>query len=241
MKLGRKAIRTDSRTLRMARYLTPSLPPPPVSVDWTHGLSDWGMMLNDTLGDCTIAGCGHAVQVWSLANVGLELTVSDSDILAAYEAWDGYVNGDASTDNGGIELDVLNDWKKNGLAGHALLAFADPAVANLTEIRQTIALFGGCYIGMEVPNFIMDSIPQVWDVTTDDGGIDGGHCVFVAGYDAESFTFISWGTVYKMTTAFWAKYVDEAHGLLSSVWIGANGAPSGFNLNQLQADLSAIR
>ena len=245
MKLGRKAIKTDTRTLRMARYLTPSLPPPPVSVDWTHGLSDWGMMLNDTLGDCTIAGCGHAVQVWSLANVGLELTVSDSDILAAYEAWDGYVNGDASTDNGGIELDVLNAWKKNTLAGHALLAFADPDVSNLTEIRQTIALFGGCYIGIDLPLTAQNQI--VWDVAPDPGdgsaakGSWGGHCVFVPKYDQDGFTCITWGGLKTMTTAFWNVYCDEAHGLLSSVWMGAKGSPSGFNLNQLQADLSAIR
>ncbi len=33
--------------------------------------------------------------------------------------------------SGGIELDVLNNWQKNGLAGHTLLAFADPSLANL--------------------------------------------------------------------------------------------------------------
>jgi len=31
--------------------------------DWTKGITEWGMMMNDTLGDCTIAGVGHAVQV----------------------------------------------------------------------------------------------------------------------------------------------------------------------------------
>jgi hypothetical protein len=29
MKLGRKAIKTDTRTLALGDYLTPSLPPPP--------------------------------------------------------------------------------------------------------------------------------------------------------------------------------------------------------------------
>ncbi len=71
MKLGRKAIKTDTRTLALGRYLTPSLPPPPAAQDWTKGITAWGMMLNgpepsepqfpDGLGDCTIAGCGHAI------------------------------------------------------------------------------------------------------------------------------------------------------------------------------------
>ena len=55
-KLGRKAIKTDSRTLALGRYLTPAVPPPPAAADWTKGIARWGMMLNDTLGDCTIAG-----------------------------------------------------------------------------------------------------------------------------------------------------------------------------------------
>ncbi len=240
MKLGRKAVKTDSRTLLLARYLTATLPPAPLVCDWTKGITNWGMMLNDQLGDCTCAGCGHGLQVWS-ANSETEVTLPDSAILSAYEEWCGYVNGNPSTDNGGVELDVLTDWRKTSLHGHKLFGFADPTVQDLDEIRQAIYLFGGVYIGMNVPNFIMENIPPVWDVTADDGGIDGGHCVFVCGYDSGTFTFISWGAVYKMTVAFWNQYVDEAHALLSRDWIGAKGAPDGFDLTQLEADLTLIR
>jgi hypothetical protein len=41
MKLGRKAIKTDSRTLAFAKYLTPALPPPPPAADWTKGIASW--------------------------------------------------------------------------------------------------------------------------------------------------------------------------------------------------------
>ena len=64
-RLGRKCVKTDSRTLRLAKY-TADLPTPPASSDWTKGITQWGMMLNDTLGDCTIAGLGHALQVWTV-------------------------------------------------------------------------------------------------------------------------------------------------------------------------------
>ena len=47
MKLGRKAIKTDSRTLALGRYLKPSLPAPPPAKDWTKGITQWGAMLND--------------------------------------------------------------------------------------------------------------------------------------------------------------------------------------------------
>jgi len=184
MKLGRKAIKTDTRTLCLARYLTPSLPPPPPTADWTRGQTDWGMMLNDTLGDCTIAGVGHVVQVWDLNTTSTTSVeaIPDSTILDYYESWDGYNPSDPSTDQGGIELDVLNYWKKSSFANHNLLAFADPSVANIDEVRQSIALFGGVYIGLSMP--ITAQTQDVWDVVPDGGsktkpGSWGGHCVFV--------------------------------------------------------------
>lgn len=244
MKLGRKAIKTDSRTLRLAKYLTPALPDPPPSVDWTKGITDWGMMLNDKLGDCTIAGLGHAIQVWT-ANTGSEFTPSDDMIESAYEDWDGYVPGNPDTDQGGVELDVLNKWKKLGFGGHSLLAFADPRVSNITEIRQSIALFGGVYIGINLP--ISAQNQDVWRVVFDPGdgsakpGSWGGHAVFVPAYDQNGFTCITWGQLKKMTWNFWDKYVDESHVLLNQDWLANGKSASGFDLAQLQADLAAIR
>jgi hypothetical protein len=245
MKLGRKALKTDSRTPRLARYLAAEIAPAPVACDWTKGIQAWGMMMNDTLGCCTISACGHAVQVWSANANSTEITVADSDILEAYEVWDGYVQGDSSTDNGGIELDVLRNWKANTFAGNALSLWADPNVKNVGEIRQAIALFGGLYIGVSLP-LTAQTQQGTWDFVPDDGSGDsasgswGGHAVFVCAYDADSLTCITWGELKKMTWAFWLEYVDEAHCLLSPVWIGAKGAPSGLDLDQLTADVAAI-
>ena len=243
--LGRKAVKTDTRTLKMAKYAAALLLPPD-SCDWTKGESNWGMMLNDTLGDCTIAGCAHAIQVCGL-NVGYTFageTLADGIIESAYSAWDGYVPGDPSTDNGGIELDVLNNWRKSNLGGHQLLGFADPVVSNMTEIRQAINLFGGVYIGFSVPQSVMDNAndPTVlWDVNGDNT-IIGGHCVFVPRYDVDgSMTCISWGKLYRMSAAFWMRFVDEAHALLLATWIRNNKTPSGFDLAGMQVDLAAIK
>jgi hypothetical protein len=247
MKLGRKTIKTDTRTLKLACYLTPSLPAPPPAADWTKGATTWGMMMNDRLGDCTIAGVAHAIQVFT-ANTGTMVTVPDSTIESYYAKWDGYVAGDPETDCGGCELDVLNDWKKDGFAGNALMAFADLkpgnlGPGNLDEVRQSIALFGGVYIGLSLP--LTAQTQDEWDVAPEGGsdaepGSWGGHCVFVPRYDDKSFTCITWGQLKTMTVAFWDKYCDEAHTLLAADWLAAKGAPSGFDQAQLEADLQAI-
>src|SRR5579875_2411021 len=193
--LGIKAFKTDSRTLKLARYMTPSLPAPPDSVKWSPAVSQWGMMLNgpspdnpsfarDGLGCCTISSLGHAIQVWS-ANAYHQITLPDSNILVAYEQWCGYDPNDPATDRGGIELDVLNDWRQQGLAGHMLLGYADPNVANISEVRQAINLFGGVYIGMNLPITAESQIEngQPWDVTDSSLSGDaapgswGGHCL----------------------------------------------------------------
>ncbi|HEY1987775.1 MAG TPA: hypothetical protein VGG85_20345 [Terracidiphilus sp.] len=243
MKLGRKAIKTDSRTLALGDYLTSALPAPPPAKDWTCGITNWGMMLNDKLGCCTIAGVGHAIQVWS-ACTGGEVTVADSVIESFYEQWDGYNPADPNTDNGGIELDVLNDWRKTPVDGHNLLAFADPKVSNLVEVRQSITLFGGVYIGVGLP--VTAQNQDVWDVVPNSGangkkGSWGGHCVFVPKYDEHGFTCITWGGLKTMTLNFWKKYVDEAHTLFGQNWLSAKGSAAGFDQTQLQTDLSCIK
>jgi hypothetical protein len=243
MRLGRKAIKTDSRTLRLARYFLGALPPSPTSKDWTKGLTSFGMMLNDSLGCCTIAGVAHAIQIFS-ANSGAEVTIPDSDILTAYEQWDGYSPSDPSTDQGGVELDVLTDWKASGFFGHVLDGFADVDPSHTENVQQAINLFGGLYIGLGLPLSAQAQVGGLWDVAAGsdgDPGSWGGHCVFVAAYDVQGLTCITWGALQKMTWAFWNKYVDEAHTLISQDFIAATGLdPSGFDLAALEADIAQI-
>ncbi|WP_263353939.1 hypothetical protein [Acidicapsa acidisoli] len=246
MKLGRRHVKKDSRTLRLGKYLKDGLAAPPEAKDWTKGIASWGMMLNDVHGDCTIAAAAHAVQVWSANTKGEkdEVTLPDSVVLSYFEKWDGYKPSDPNTDAGGVELDVLNNWQKASFEQHKLIAYADAAYANLEEIRQAITLFGGVYIGLALP--MTAKTQAVWDVVPNGGddakpGSWGGHAVFVPKYDAHSFTCITWGALKQMTVAFWKEYVDEAHALLSHDWLEQKGAPSGFDLDELKADLGRIK
>lgn len=243
-KLGRKAVLTDTRTMRLSRYFTATLPPPPPAVDWTKGVTAWGEMLNDELGDCTIAGLGHAVQIWTV-NASKEITVLDVQVLSAYESWCGYYPSDPSTDQGGIELNVLKDFKAQGFAGHNLTAFAAVLPANQIHVEQAINLFVGLYIGMDIPAYIMPdngNVPNLWQLNPGaENTIIGGHCVYVTGYDQVGPKFISWGANYQMTWQYFAEFVDEAYALISKDFIEASGlSPSGFSLMDLETDLVNI-
>jgi hypothetical protein len=243
-KLGRRAVVTDTRTLKLSKFFTAELPPPPAAVDYTKGGKSWGEMLNDELGDCTIAGLGHAIQVWTI-NASKEATVGDDTILSTYESWCGYDPSNPATDQGGVELYVLKDFKAKGLAGHTLDAFAAVLPANQEHVKQAINLFTGLYIGLDVPAYIMPpngDVPTFWKLAPDKNNASiGGHCVYVTGYDAEGVNFISWGSNYKMGWGWWAKFVDEAYALISKDYIEASGnAPSGFDMDALETDLVNI-
>lgn len=241
MKLGKKPPKHDIRTLRLARYLPPALPAPPDSCDWSNSQPDWGMMDNDQLGCCTIAACGHAIQVWTLV-INQRVTVPDDVILHYYEVWDGYNPTDPNSDQGGVELDVLNKWRQQTFNGHSLQAYAAVDTNNLTNVKQAVALFGGTYIGVALP--ISAQSQDIWDAVSGpegEPGSWGGHAVFCLAYDVSGITCITWGQLKKMTWAFWEKYVDEAYALLSPDFIAQSGlAPSNFDLATLQSDLNVI-
>lgn len=236
-RLGKHPAKMDARTLKMAKYLPVSLPPAPLQADWLSGVTDWGMMGNDRLGDCTIAAVAHACQVWTGAT-GPMWTATDAEVQDYYSKWDGYVPGDPSTDNGGVELDVLNRWRAEGFCGMKLLAYVDPAPGNGEHIRQAIHLFGGVYIGLQLPLSAQSQIGDIWTDLGDMPGGWGGHAVFVPYYDPEGLICITWGKRQRMTWDFWKHYCDESHALLSEVWL--DRVPGDFGLVNLNDDLQAL-
>lgn len=228
----------------MANYLPAKLPAVPAAVDWTRKVTfPSGQMLNDQLGDCTVAALGHAIQVWT-ANASTEMTVPDSAILAAYEGACGYVNGEAITDQGGIEIDVLNYARKTGVGGHKIDAFVTLQPENREHIKLAIDLFGGAYIGLALPESAQGQ--SEWKLDLGAGraatrGSWGGHAVFVPAYDAHGLTCITWGEPKRMTWSFWDGYCDESYAMLSKLWAPAGAsAPVGFNYAALMADLAAV-
>lgn len=234
------------------------LPPIPPSADWLTALpSALGVMGNDSLGDCTCAGLGHAIQVWSGNAEGSVVTIPDSDVLEIYEQACGYVPGDPSTDQGGVEQDVLAWAHKTGIptpgGPDKIAAFVEIDVRNLHDICRGINEFGLVYIGFNVPAYLMNNgPPQVWDVNpVGDQTIVGGHCVVLPsyvftqapnGYISEAtFGLISWGEKFAMTAAFFRAFVDEAYAIADAHWIEATGVdPLGMTLAQLEAQMRAL-
>jgi len=269
MKFGKKPAKIDPRTLKVEKYFLASLAPAPDDCDYTGGVTEFGMMLNgpnsygppvppEGLGCCTISAPGHAEQTATLASTGTMWTPPDSDILQRYTEWDGYIPGDEGTDNGGVEIDVLNDWHQTSFWKHYLMAYADPVVTNLDHIKKSIYYFGGLYIGLQLPNTALSQ--ETWDVVPDAAtnsdalaNPNNGHAVWVPKYRTLAdgslvLTCITWGQSLDITEAFWVytdvdgnPYVDEAHALCLCDFVGKAGKdPAGLDIPQMLADKQLV-
>lgn len=242
VKLGRKPVKRDPRTLKLSNYL-PKLPAVPQTQNWGAKVSAWGMMKNDTVGDCTCAAAGHIVLLDTAAR-GAPVVIPDDDIIGAYEKIAGYIPGDESTDNGASEIDVLNYFRKTGIGGHKILAYATINLRDTAMVRQAIYLFGSVYAGVLLP--ISAQAQGIWKldgvpVGNSAPGSWGGHAVPLIAYDQENFACVTWGDVKWLTEGWWQTYADEAYALISEDWSPPAGvAPNSFNLDQLKADLAEI-
>lgn len=250
LKLGKRPPRHDARTLHLSDYLKPAaFPKAPAKVDYTKAITKWpiGMLLNDELGDCTIAGALHFRQVVTANTKGAAcFTPTDAQVLEGYERICGYDPSQGKennpTDNGGDLLTVLNSWRKDGIGGEKILAFAKVNLRAANDLKAAIDIFGGLYAGVGLPLSAQDQ--KIWDVAKGKNGQIyswGGHCVPVHYYDSRQVQCVTWGTKQPMTWAFFHKYFDEGYVVLTDEWLNAQGkTPDGFDLDTLRADLAKV-
>lgn len=243
--LGRLAPDPTKPRLRLGARLDRGAPAAPPLADWLSRVADWPMYGNDRIGDCTIAGAGHIIQALSTYGQGTTATVGDDDVLAAYSAVSGYDPLTGRNDNGAVMQDVLNYWRRSGIGGHRILAFAEVDVRDRTEVERAISVFGHVYIGIDMPTSAMDQFDagRPWDVVRRDGGLEGGHAVNVGAYSrpGAAFTAVTWGRVQALTEAFWDRYVAEAWVIITPEWLSAAGtSPGGVDLYGLGEDLAEL-
>jgi hypothetical protein len=242
VKLGKLPARVDPRTLSLSRYVRREvLPEPPPALDLSAPVVEWPMYANDRLGDCTTAAAGHMIEAWTAAAAGTAVEVPEAAVLAAFDA---VKIADALTgEEGAVVLDVLNLWRRAGIGGHLIGAYARVGRGDHDLIRAGTWLFGGLYVGLQLPLRAMEE--EVWDWSgrldgPDAPGSWGGHAVDVVGYDDSGLTVVTWGALKRLTWAFWGRYCDEAWCILSTDFLVGGQSPAGFDLEALRHDLELV-
>ena len=175
--LGKQPKRVDPRTLQLASYLTPRAPAAaPRRRQRRFGVADWGMLGNDTVGDCAWAAQAHADMLWSAAAQHKQLAITTTQVLHAYEAATGYdpkagPPGANPTDRGTNLLDAMSYWRHHGMDRQKITAYVEVDASDRDHVKSAIDLFGCAYVGVELPDAVLPTeqgVPQ-WTVSPDGG------------------------------------------------------------------------
>lgn len=236
MKFGKKPAKRLRRSLALSSYMDMGQVAYPAKMAWERPI-DYGMLANDSVGDCVIAGHYHLRMNWrAVAQAGNPLTVTDQQALTDYSAITGYNPADPNTDQGTNMTDALAYYKDQ---------YATLDLQNVEQVKASIFLFGGVLIGFNVPQSMVDQLnagqDPDWSYSPTDKASGEGHCVMPIGYGRDGLALISWGKIYRTSWEFWLAWVDEGYMLASPEWIKQSGtSPSGVDLAGLLADLKQV-
>ena len=246
-RLGRNPSIPDPRTLKFGDYLIPSqLPSAPSFAGYFTEVWQWPMFGNDQYGDCTFAALAHQMNAWTKYATGVERGPLIDDVLKAYFAL-------SPNDTGADMLSTLKYTAKTGIGeGNKIAAYVQLDLANHAQLETAIYLFGNVYLGLALPDAIVndaDPLTIPWIVPTE-GAVgewapnpNNGHAIAAVGYGvgASYLDIVTWGKRIGMGWSAYCDYVDEAYALVSTQWIAkAGNSPSGFDLAQLLLDRAAL-
>lgn len=191
-------------------YAKGKLPAPPQTVSAPDILA-WGMDGNDEYGDCTIAGVDHLIKAWNFDSKDATPNTTTTEIVKTYMTLTG------GQDTGLAEATVLALWQKTGLFGNEIKGYAPIDPHDITALHQSIAFYGGAYLGVQLPKSAQTQFNsgEPWTVIPD-SPIEGGHCIVAVSYTSEYVYVVTWGSVIPVSYPWLHKYMDEAWCVLPS-------------------------
>jgi hypothetical protein len=191
------------------------LPPVPDRFGFTRLSSGrpWGMLGNDTVGDCVIAGACHSLMLQA-ERAGKIINFTDASAIQTYSDATGYDPNDPSTDQGTDMVAFGDFWKNTGILDdsgnrHKIVEWIALDTITLPELREALWVFKAVMLGMQFPQSAMDQFNnnEVWSSPI--SSIEGGHCIM----QASRYTWdniVTWNQPHAATEDFLLRTLDEA-------------------------------
>lgn len=226
--------------LEFKEYFLP-LQLPPIPATFGHyGLIDaesWGMLANDRVGDCTVAGAMHCSMLWNKMT-GTHVVFTDLDARDDYFAITG--GGDTGVDI----VQQASYWKKTGFRDnhnrrHKIGAYLQIDATRLDHIDAAVYLFGAVGFGVAVGDREEQEFlhHQPW---TSPGPVDGYHYVPMVGKDPDWRKVVTWGGLQDVGEGWLDAQLKEVVAMVSAEALVGGKSMEGFDMEALLADLEAL-
>src|SRR5665213_1544872 len=246
LRFGKKPARPEAQPkLKFSTYAV-ALPEPPDSFGYDSLLpADSGMLGNDAVGDCVIAGAEHETMLWTKFS-GTPASFTAQTALADYSAITGYDPNDPSSDQGTDMQAAASYRRKTGVRDasgvlHKVAGYVSIARGALAQHKLAAWLFGAAGGGPQVSRAQVDQFDrgEPWNGPLEVSSA-GGHYVPLVGFRDGYLLVVTWGRVQRVSPDFFVANNDESVAYFSQEFLKADLNPVGFNTAQLQTDLAAI-
>ncbi len=207
---GRLPVKPEGKRFALCwahEYLAAPVPPPVYPIDVTEGITDFGLLGNDTAGDCGEAGVRHVEMTTAIA-AGLPLpTFTAQEALAEYFAFTG------GQDTGVNLADFLLWLYKKG----RIKAFAPVDHTNVALANALLAEFHALYCGVNLTDDAnaLFNAGQPWTVANGETpDPTEGHCIEKVRAMDPSLPgamdgWVTWGAVQPSTVQWSAACLEE--------------------------------
>lgn len=249
---GRKLGRNPANLVKVAAHLQArevinlsQIPSMPAARDWS--MIDgrpliYPMFRNGDLGICLFSSSGHS-QITQSANSGVQVAITDDEIVDAYIRMGGYVPGDPSTDNGANMLEVAQACLRGApIAGRTLAAFVAINPRDEDMLAAASEFFGGLWLGWDLPLAWQEA--DIWDVSPNGSTSGdwaprswGGHATHSPAWSPALRGLTTWTIDQPYTPAAARVYCEEAYALIwNDLWARLEGGlcPAGLDLQKLK-------
>jgi hypothetical protein len=251
VKAGKLPYVHDPRTFHLSQYLSQEpVVKIPQEYNWGRIIhpGTWSSFGNLKMNNCTCAAAGHLIMSWT-GNIGRLHKPTTKAIVKAYTDITGF---NAETDGIGEPVEAIKTlkyWRKYGIDERKITAFAKLDFRNHQQLKQTIYLYGGCYIGLNLPKSAEEQYnkSKKWTVPRSGTNGDGepgswlGHALTITGYSKNELTAITWGKEITMSLDFWETYVDESYAIFSEDFVRDNRTPTKISVDILRNDIETLQ
>jgi hypothetical protein len=256
-KLGRRAPKR-APALKLAKYLTGTLPVVPAGEDYLAALhGGWQMLGNDQAGDCVAVTWANFRRLVTSTLTVMPSYPSEAQVWSVYQSQNPLFNPNGGAETGpgsqydqGMDIQTVLEWLVNvgGPDGVKAVGFASVNVQDPAEVKAAIALFGAVWTGINVLSVNMQQFADERPFDYVAGSpVDGGHSVLTGGYGTPGIgvlagdeRFITWAQETSFTDTFWENCVEEAWVVIWPEHLANAEFLAGVDMAQLAADYTAL-